>query len=388
MKRSYRLEPRRLAVLILSLLLIVTFSGCGGGGGDSVTFGGNPGGSGGGGNGGSGLVTSPDPASVSLQITFPNGTPGVALQPQSVPTVARFLRLFTSPALAQGNTVTVRVFNAAGNLVTTSVGTRLGPNQYSFVVSGLAPGNYLFEATVNGSNGGTLLLVSELSEGQNTETMDIASTAGALAALEDAPNGDLSGLDAQAYNNLAENDPSFTALKTAIQNALVSDTAWINTSTRTVTSPTIQQETQAAAAANVTIVRSYPANGATGIPTSNFPIFVTFSQPMNPNTLPPLYTDWSVETTVPSSGAPVTITPANVSAYGTWSYSNSARSLAGVQIPANSLVFLFTGGSLNPNSEQVFRFRFGALPQSSQGATVTTVTTSGVFNTRTFFTVN
>ena len=386
MKSTYRLEPRRLAVLILSILLTVTFTGCGGGGGDSVAFGGNPAGSGGGGTGGSGLVTSPDPANVNLQITFPAGTPGVALTPQAVPTVARFLRFFTSPAVAQGNTVTVRVFNATGTLVTTSVGTRLGPNQYSFVVNGLAPGNYLFEATVDGSNGGTLLLVSELSEGQNTETMDVASTAGALAALQDAPNGDLSGLDAQAYNNLAENDASYNALKTAIQSALVNDTAWINPTTRTVTNPTIQQETQAAAAANVTIVKSFPANGATGIPTSNFPIFVTFSQPMNPNTLPPIYTDWSVETTVPSSGAPVTITPANVSAYGTWSYSDSARTVAGVQVPANSLVFLFTGGTLNANSEQVFRFRFGELPRSTQGVTVTTVNSSGVFNTRTFFT--
>ena len=381
------LEPRRLAVLALSILLTITFSGCGGGGGDSLDFGGGTSG-GGGGTGGSGLVATPNPANFNLQIVFPNGTPGVALEPQPIPLVARFLRLFSSPALAQTSDVTIRVYGPTGALVTTAPGTRLGPNQYSFSVTGLNPGNYLFEATISGSNGGTLLLVFELASGTNTGIMNVASTAAALVALAEAPNGNLTGLDALAYNTLTQNDACYDALKNLIQTAVVNDDSWIVPTTQTVTSTTIQQGIATARDCNVTVVSSYPANGATGIPVSNFPIYVTFSESMDPNTLPPIYTDWSVETTVPSSGAPVTIPPANVSAYGSWSYSNNARTLSGVTIPANSLAFHFTGGTLNANSEQVFRFRFGALPQSTGNVPVTTVTTAGVFNTRTFYTGN
>lgn len=376
---------KKLTPLIIALALLF-ITGCGGGGGDSLNFSGtgNSSSTGGGTTGGS---PSPTPASFNLTVSFPAGTPGVAMREQPKSSViADLLKLISSPAWAQTSNVIISVYGPTHNLITTTPGTRVGPGQYSFQISGLAPGNYLFEATVQGSTGGTLLLLVNLPEGSTSGTMDVASTAGALAALADAPGGDYSGIDAQAYNSLAQTDAAFTALKTSIQTAIQNDANWIQPGTQSVVDTTISTQTTVATTAVITIVKFFPADGATGIATSNFPIYLAFSKPLNPNTVPPLYTDWSVETTIPSSGAAVTITPANVAAYGSWSYSDNARTVAGVSIPANNLVFHFTGGTLNANSRQVFKFRFGALPKGASGTTVTTSAAAGTLHTHTFFT--
>jgi len=373
---------------VVAIMMTILLAGCGGGS-SGGGFGGNSDGNGGSGGGSStgGSSAAPTPGSLNLLVEFPPGTPGLAGLP--IPVVAKVLRWFSSPAHAQGNEVIISVYRPDRSLVTTAPGVRTGPNQYSFQVQGLSPGNYLFEAVVQGTNGGTLLLLTEIPEGgSGSQTMDVTSTAGALAALEAAPDGDFSGVDAATFNSLAATDPSYQASIMSIETAIQTDQVWIQPNSQTVTSPIIANEVTAAANSSLVVVGFFPANDQTGIATSNIPIFVSFNKPMNPSTVPPAYTNWSVETTVPSSGAPVTITPQNVSAYGTWSYSDSARNIAGQSIPANSVVFHFTGGTLNSNSRQVFQFKFAELPKSSGGDTLISSAGAGTFHTHTFFTGN
>lgn len=376
-----RVMGRRSTGVALALgFLVLCLAGCGGGNGFNPT---------------TTVRQTPTPQVVSaivVQPLVPLNTPGGRAIAMEAPGLVERLMAFLMPPVYAQPQVTVltlpgfvcSAIGPQGSVVATATVDEHGNASFS----SLPAGNYLFRTTsAQYPNTVALVLVAiTASANQQTVVSDATATAVALIALS-ASNGNINGLDIAAFNGQA-GTASFQAVTSSVNLALSSGASFVNTSTNTITDPTITAQVTTANSTLLTVVGRYPAPSQTSIPRTNVPIYVTFSQAMDTSTLPPTNTAWSVQHTSVSTGQVVTITNSNYSIYGSWSYSDSTRTVFGVSVPAHSLVFSFTQ-TMAAGSAENFLWQFSSLPRSANGTVLTaSASVSPAWNYLTFYTGN
>lgn len=364
--------------------------GCSGGdsGGFSGTSGGGSGGNNNNNSGGS-TPAAPALARVSVKGIAPAGTPGattVAFRDFRGP-VEMLLSLVSSPAFAASGDVVLSGFTVTAYGPTGAVaGTAVADANGDVTFANLPPGNYRYVFTNPTYPNTQLQILVPVAAGSSpTVTANNSTTAAALIAILDAggPNN-LGGIDAAVYNSQATTNPAFLSVANSISTSLVNNTPFA-TASGTITDPALATAASTAANSILTVIGQYPTQNQQNVPRVQTPIFVTFSDAMDVATIPPNYTGWQVQHTSPSTGVSVTVTPANLSAYGTWSYSNSARTVSGINVPAHSLLFTHSQ-TLAASAQEQFTWQFNALPKSSSGVTVTTSAQAGTANSWVFYT--
>jgi len=301
----------------------------------------------------------------------------------------RMLSCVVSTAYAQTllNTLpgfTVTVYDGYGHVVATGVTDPTG----TVVFPALPPGNYGFVVSNPSYPNTVLLLLATLTNQSVILTANANSTAAAVVALSEVPNGNFSGMDVDTYNSLATGNADYQAVAASIANSLASGSDFFDPSQRTITDPQLEAEVQTAANSALTVIQRYPAPYQTGIATTNVPVYVTFSKAMNTATMPPAYTNWQVIHYSQRSGQTVTIDNSNFPAFGSWSYTGETPNtvIGGINVPAHSLVFTYTG-TMASNAQEDFQWKFGTMPNAADGMLLTSSTTQpGQVNNLTFYT--
>lgn len=375
---------------LLTVLFTIFLAGCGGGGGGSTGFGTGSSSS----SSGGGSTTGPSSSNIIVQPRADAGTPGaspVAAAPSTL--FEQVCSLVASTVHAAGATLytlpgfTVTAFNSAG----VQVASVLVDSSGNAVFTTLAPGNYVFRVSSPTYPNTVLSTVLTLPEGQSvTGQVSAQTTAATICALA-ASGGNIAGLDTNVFTTLLNGgSPQVTAVYNQVAADLTNGRPMGNfsgpVSSWQLTDAALQTAAQQASDSVFMVTARFPYPNQTGVARSNLPLYVAFNRAADPATLAPTYTNWEVRHNTVSTGQLVVINDGNYTAYGNWSYSDSARTVAGYPVPAHALVFTYTG-SMAANAKENFQWSFGTLPKAATGTALTsTEAQGGMWNDLTFYT--
>jgi hypothetical protein len=287
------------ALALVSLFILLVIPGCGGGGGGGGAAGG------GGGSGDSGGNPGPTPGAIAFSTSVPQGTDG------------------SIPLIGTGSYVlpnfTVSILTPPGTIVT---GATDGNGNYT--LASTPPGNYLV-TVYNTAYPSSILagLVSVLPgrSAKVTLTLDTTTTAAALVALRyvQADNGRIAGMEIAVPNRIAAagTNAKYAAVITRLNQYLPNHTVFFDVQNLTVTDTALLADVNAAKESITMVVDSSPYFYQTGV-TNPVTTHCVFNHALQPSSMPPSNSSYTVTRYNANTGQTVTINGTNYSVYGHW----------------------------------------------------------------------